>query len=171
MSKVIIDTETGEILDEIGIGDKFKIIRKKSVVYLKTMGIEPDGKVNIRKGRKYYFCLADGFDMLSDVLTGNEMLYFMRMIKYLEYNTGKLSYSNGRKITPIKLIDAIGVPKSTLFRVLGKLEDKEVIKRVENGNRTYIYINPFICFKGSCIDESLYDMFKDSTFNTYKVIE
>lgn len=171
MSKVIIDTDTGEILDEIRAGDKFKITREKSIRYLRSVGITPDGNVNIRKNRKYYFCLEDGFNMLCEVLSGNEIVFFMRMIKYLEYNTGKLSYSNGRKITPSKLVDAIGVPKSSVYRLLNKLSSKNVIKVVESDGKSVIYINPFVCFKGSYIKESLYNMFKDTDFNTYKINE
>jgi hypothetical protein len=50
-----------------------------------------------------------------------------------------------------KLSEALGIPRSTLYDTIEKLEEKDFIKRT--GKRSTYWINPYVMFKGNRINK------------------
>lgn len=155
--KIIVDTETGEILNELDIGDR--IVRQKSVDYLKD-SIE----FNYGSFTKLY---KGFFDALNDI-NGSECKILFKLLEYTRYETCVISYENGKKIKMVELANEMNISESTLKRGIKKLIELGIIKKGKYDDKSMYFMNPFLCFKGSRAKTAVIKMFEDTRFNQSK---
>lgn len=155
--RVIIDTETGEILDELNKGDK--IVRASSVEYLKTTVDMVD--FNDCK----FIKLQHSFMDYIDELTPSELKITLNLMRYIRYGTGKITYDNGKIMCTSDMAKEFGINERNIYKMLKSLCDKEIICRGKEGKNYVYYMNPFICLKGNRVSVDLIKMFEKSKYN------
>lgn len=157
MKRMVIDTETGEIIDELYGGDR--ILKQNSIEYLKSRTNFNDCKF-IKVQNSLFYTLNE--------MNGNECKVFLGLLKYVRYETGAITYENGKIIKISDLASEINISESTLKRGIKGLLKLEIIKKGKYDDKNMYFMNPFVCFKGSKITIELIKMFEDSRFNQSK---
>lgn len=158
--RVIIDTETGEILDELNKGDK--IVRASSVEYLKTtVDMVEFNDCKFMKLQQSFIDEIKGFN-------NSEITMCLYLMSWTKYGTGLISYSNGKIMRSSDIAKQIGIDVRNVQRILKSLCDKEIICREKSGKGYAYYMNPFVCVKGSRVDKWLVKKFEYSKFNKSK---
>ena len=160
MKKAILDTETGELIDEVFPGDR--ILRKNSIEFLKKKDEEDDGLIEINKGRpfiKLYDDVAE--DLAKERLNSSEFAVLLQCINHLSYVSGLAKRKNSDEpLTPVFFEKALGLSKPTVLAAIAGLIEKEIILRGETGERYQLFLNPYIFMKGRKINQTLFEMFK-----------
>lgn len=160
MEKYYIVDENGEIKDildglesyvVLNYGDK--VIRKGSVEYLKeTVNLKYNFiKVNSGLPESFY----------------NKHPILLTLMKYAEYMTNILVYSNGKIIKPSDISKICNISESTAKRYIKNMIEDDIIHKVKIDGKTAIMINPFICFKGKRLSLKTYEEFKNSIYVDY----
>ena len=159
----MIDAETGEKVNELFPGDKYRIIRKSQIEYAKK------NKDELEKQRIYKFGQDERFSMLSsfsakqlanEKLTGAEYRVLLIMISNTNYKSGLVTLGNNHDITVDWLSKALKISKNTTDSCIKTLVDRGIIARNTTNHRTQYFFNPYIQYKGAWINKTLYDMFK-----------
>lgn len=132
-----------------------------------------DGDRVLRKKASDY--LTNLVDIKYDFIKVNPKSYsevtkkysiFPTLTKYIGYMDNILEYSNGMNIERKDIMKLCDVSYVTVKRQLAGMIKDDVIHIVRKKRKTYITINPFICFKGKKIYISLYEEFKLSHWRT-----
>lgn len=150
----IVVRDTGEIVSGLNEGDR--IMRKKSLDFLEnTVEILPDAS--------YIKAYIKPLARLAEVATGPEMLMTFYLLQYLSYESGMLTHANGRILTRSQIASELGQSERQVDRTLDKLRENEVLKKVLGAKREVtIILNPWLFMKGTRINKTLYNMFKNS---------
>lgn len=149
----IVNTGTGEIENEIRVGDRHKITRRESIEYLSQFQewrIEQFYKGHIEEIRK-----------LMKELSTNEKAFLFSVAIYVGYEDCCLKYSNGKDITTEDLVKITGLGRSTLFETIKSLAKKDIIYRGKNSKNRQYFVNPWLFCKGNRINKVLRTMFKN----------
>lgn len=161
--KVVLDIETGEILNELENGDR--ILKKKSIDYLKnTIDVKEMTKVYNLNFVKLY---ESFFDIIGE-LNASELRVCLELFLNTRYKSGIIAYENGNVINSSDIAKKVEIDVRSSQRILKSLCDKEIICREKIGKGYVYYMNPFICVRGSSAYKSLVDKFKNSKFNKSK---
>lgn len=156
--KVILDTETGEILDELKNGDRIR--RKSQDEYCKNK----EELIDMNDNGSFIKLFNKTMAMLgNEKLTANEYLVCLRLLDYIEYESGILKYANnGRalKLTDIESITKLS--KSTVIRAMQTLVSKKIYGVHKTGKENCYTVNPFIFMKGRYVNKTLYNFYKKS---------
>lgn len=147
MERVIVDKNTGEIIGEMATGDK--ILKKKSYQFLRN-----NLKVNYNN---FLLLNQESLIKMNEFLTGNEFRYFFMLLAYVQY-AGRPLGSARKPMAMKELAKDLEISNSTLYRNLTSLEEKGLVKKIDNE----IYINPYIAVKGTRVDKEILEMFKDT---------
>ena len=115
-------------------------------------------KVEILKGESFTKVFDISMFELSRVLTGTEMLFVMYLSRFIEYESGKLSYSNGKSVNKYVLGKHLSKSIRSIEMLLKSLEEKQVIHKCKQGSIKY-FVNPFLFMKGRKINKTLCEMF------------
>ena len=157
MTRMIVDTETNEILGELEQGDR--IIKKKSVEYLGSTDVvetrpkDPFIKLyyNINK------VLMGEFSSISDYVLFHTLIHFVR------YDSCKLAYDNGVELKLKNIIEESGLPSSTCRRAVDKFVDKGLLYK----ERTTYYCNPYVFCKGNRVYRSTLEKFNSTKYKKF----
>ena len=155
--RVILDTETGEIIGELEKGDR--ILKGNSIDYLRDTVEFNDCRFS--KVQEAFF---EYRKKLSD-LEINVIVYLMGNTLY---RSGIIAHKNGKLITSESIANEYGCSVRKIQKILKSLCDKEIICRKKNGKGYVYYMNPFICVKGNRVSVDLIKMFENSKFNKSK---
>jgi len=158
---LIMETETGEVVNHINEGDSFRLIRKETKDYLR-------GTVEVNKGEAFVKVYAKTLFELSKSLTGTESQFVNYLIQYIRYTSGILAHSNANDSHPLTrqhMAQETGLSIKTVDRIMRSLQDKQVIGKHRTGNDITFTVNPFIFMKGDRINETLYNFFKNTRWN------
>lgn len=153
----LVRKDTSEVVDETNGDETFVKLRAGDVI-LRREGLENRVKlspVNMRFGKS-------NLDVMWDIY--KKYPIFFKMIQYLQYQSGKLVFSNGREINRKNLAQLCGVSKNTVDRQIKAMINDDVIKAVKSGRCVIYYLNPYIVHKGSMVYDTLLEMFKNSSF-------
>ena len=153
----LVRKDTSEIVDESNVDEVFVKLRAGDVV-LRKEGLEERTKlvsINMRFGKV-------NLNVLWDIC--RKYPIFFKMIEYLQYQSGKLTFSNGREINRRNLCELCNLSHNTVDRQIKGLIEEDIIKTVKNGRSIIFYVNPYVVHIGSTVYESLRDMFKDSIY-------
>lgn len=156
--KVILDTETGEILDELKNGDRIR--RKSQDEYCKNK----EELIDMNDNGSFIKLFNKTMAMLgNEKLTANEYLVCLRLLDYIEYESGILKYANNGRA--LKLTDIEGITKlskSTVIRAMQTLVSKKIYGVHKTGKENCYTVNPFIFMKGRYVNKTLYNFYKKS---------
>lgn len=102
----------------------------------------------------------DELNKIAFGLTGAETLTLIRLISYIDYESGMLKIDK-RPLLTKDIIEVTRFSKVTISDIMNSLVLKRILARNKVG-RTYQYFaNPYIFFKGKFINKTLLEMFKD----------
>ena len=158
LEKVLyVVTEEGEIIDSVSSDETVAKLRVGDRI-LRRDAIQPENKmVEI----KMHFIKVNT-DYFGDVAMKHPLI--SKLLKYIEYQTGRLVFANGVTINRKNLARACGVSKNTINRNLNKWLEEDILKVVKDGRDNVFFFNPWLAHSGSKVTQSLYDMFKDTMY-------
>lgn len=86
------------------------------------------------------------------------------LIKYTQYQTGKLVYRNGAIVTRRNLVRVCKLSQSTVDRQIRGLIEEDVIKLVRDKKEAIYFMNPYVAHSGKKVTESLLELFRNTKF-------
>lgn len=159
MKGIIINKETGEIVDELNEGDR---IRKKAQDdFYKSQS----DLIEINTDEDFVKIFGRTMSMLmkEEDLTLNEVKICLHMISYIGYESGLLRYENNGKLLKLKDIEEITkLPKRSVVRAMNSLVSRKVFGVHKTGKENAYTVNPFIFMKGRQINKTLYNLYKNT---------
>lgn len=153
----LVRKDTSEVVDENNPDEMFVKVRTGDVI-LRKEGIENKVKlspINMQFGKT-------NLSVLWDI--SQKYPIFFKMVDYLQYQTGKVVFCNGKEINRKNLIKLTGLSKNTVDKQLRDLQKDDLIKSVKNGREVIYYVNPYIVHKGSLVHDELKEMFRNSIY-------
>ena len=154
MSKVVIETETGQILTDLKEGDK--IIRGNSIEALKDLESAPEGETFTKLYHKVIPKLAEC--KLSSV----EWAIFLYLGTNLRYVSNVVKYRNGKTITRESLQRDLKLSEITVKRSVIRLIKEGLIIEARTIEGKVFVVNPFVLSVGDRINKTVYDLFRKS---------
>ena len=156
--KAVVDTETGEFLDEIKEGDRIR--RKSQDDYYKRKNelIDMVDNGNFIKIFNKTMAMLGG-----ENLTANEYQICLQLLNYIEYESGIIKYANtGKQLNSQDISDITGICYKGVVRAMQTLVSKKIYGVHKTGKENCYTVNPFIFMKGRYINKTLYDFYKKS---------
>ena len=158
----VINTTTGEIINEILPGDR--IVRKSSIDYL----MKKQNSVPHFDGEKFDMYKASDFTKIVDKnmrntdFTEQEAYLMLKLSSYVPYNGMALCHDNGKPMTKKQIVDVLGWSTSKFEHVLKEASKKNIFKSVRNDvTKKYEYfLNPLLFMRGVQIDKNVRKMFE-----------
>ena len=150
---VVVDLKTGEILTELHPGDRIQ--RKNSLEYLTDT-------IEINNNQPYIKVFTKTMFEVSKCLDGVTAQFLNFLIPYISYQTGILTYSNGKMLNRASLIALTGLHKDTVDKCLNKLITMKVLGKHKTGREVCYLANPFIFMKGNRVNKTLVKLFENS---------
>lgn len=145
----------GEIINHLYDGDR--ILRHKSAEML-------NGQKLWLPDEPFVKLLRSAQTKLQTDLKPVEYKFFYYLTVFVRYGSGLLAHDNGREVTVDWLAENAKVDVRTIYRLLSALRDKKVIGTFKTGGTVQIFMNPYICFVGRYINDTLYEMFVNSAW-------
>lgn len=178
-----VDVITGEIIKPESLRKSIERqsidIFREAMVTLQHAGINSTLRmIKTRKGAIHYcvkikenytFNKVFRVDMrwlLENVdLTEREQLFMFRFEHYLHFPSNSIVV-NGNHPTVEDMMKMMKLKSDKVVRnTINSLEQKQIIKTEQIGNRRIIYFNPFLISTGGIIDIDTYTKFQFSRFN------
>lgn len=167
--RAVVNISTGEI--EIEFEGDYKIVSKKqSDNYIKFKDkygkkiiseLEDNTIVPFNVGN-FHKLVTKEYTMILKELNDTEISFLARVMSHTAYRS--CGVQSGRKLefTMKELSELLSMNEKTMRKAIISLISKRMISKcVSSGYRFKIYVNPWICHKGSEIDATLKHMFGD----------
>lgn len=154
MSKLVYETETGQVINEIFDGDK--IIRGASVEAIKELESAPQGETFTKLYHKVIPLIA------QCKLTSTELVVFLYLGSNLRYISNVAKYQNGKLITRENLQQDLKLPEVTIKRSVLRLIKEGLIIEARTIEGKVFIVNPFVLSVGDKISKTVYDLFRKS---------
>ncbi len=154
MSKIVVETETGEVLTEINPGDR--IVRSNSVEALKDLESAPEGETFTKLYHKVVPKLA------QCKLSSAEWAIFLYLGTNLRYVSNVSKYRNGQLITRDNLQRDLKLPEITVKRSILRLIREGLIVEAKTIEGKVFVVNPFVLSVGDRVSKTVYDLFRKS---------
>jgi hypothetical protein len=154
LSKVVVETETGEKLTEIYDGDR--IVRGNSIEALKELESAPDGETFTKLYHKVLPMLA------QRKLSSAEWAIFLYLGTNIRYISHVSQYRNGRLITRESLQKDLDLPEVTVKRSILRLIKEGLIIEARTLEGKVFVVNPFVVSVGGRVSKTVYDLFRKS---------
>lgn len=98
-------------------------------------------------------------------LTGIDFKILFLMLAETQPITGSVCLSDGKPVTKDWICSKINKSEKTVRYSLKALEEKELIKKMDDNNCVKYYVNPYVFIKNRKINGYLYNMFKDTVWH------
>ena len=166
----IVSKETGEIIDQLKVGDKVikKENQEKQKEYFDTYETE------FNKDKRFVK-MFEGMNEVRKILTGSEALILLGMLDFVSYDDGiirKGGHGNGKILTVEELADEMDVNYSTIRKTISSLTKKGIIGIHKTGCRDNpnlliksIIVNPYIFMRGTKMNKTILGLFEDANWN------
>ena len=165
ISKYLIDSDTGEVLDTFYYGDKITKVTKEQLDYL-------NGTVVINENKNWNKLINSSLILLAtDHLTAIEcqiLFVLMAHIGWDKYSCYAIKLKNRsffRYLNSADIKEIINCSDSSFNRAIKNLEDKKIIKTEKKGRDNLYILNPFLIYNGARIPKKIYKIFEESKFN------
>lgn len=168
-SRLIVDSETGEILAKVHPGDRLTITRKNSLEALERMKRmrmqEP------RESETEPVPNAQFFKVFREVvrkvveecnLTAAEFSVFLYLSSNLRYQSNVAKHSNGELITKETVEAELPLSRATTHRAINGLIRHGLIVEAKTEEGKVFIVNPFVCCVGDKINKTTFDLFRKS---------
>lgn len=121
----------------------------------------PEDSILWKPENEFIKIFPDELNRIAFNLTGAETLTLIRLLGYIDFESGMLKKPDKTPLINTDIIKITGFSKVTVIDIMENLVLKRIFSRNKVG-RTYQYFaNPYIFFKGKYINKTLIDMFKD----------
>jgi hypothetical protein len=154
LSKIVVETETGEVLTEINPGDR--IVRSNSAEALKDLESAPEGETFTKLYHKVVPKLA------QCKLSSTEWAIFLYLGTNLRYVSNVSKYRNGQLITRDNLQRDLKLPEITVKRSILRLIREGLIVEAKTIEGKVFVVNPFVLSVGDKVSKTVYDLFRKS---------
>lgn len=154
MSRLVIDTETGQVMTEIYDGDR--IVRATSAEALRELESAPKGETFTKLYHKVIPLIVDCN------LSASELIMFMHLAVNLRYISNVAKYPNGKLITRENLQSDLKVSEPTVKRSIYRLIKVGLIVEASTIEGKVFIVNPFVVTVGDKINKTVYDLFRKS---------
>lgn len=154
MALVLMDTETGQILQELLEGDR--IVRKKSIEAHLEFERCPKGETFSKVYHKVIPLLVDCN------LTAAELVVFIYLTANLRYLSNVAKYRNGKLITRDNLHEYLKLSMPTVKRSVYRLIKEGLIIEANTIEGKVFVVNPFVVTVGDKVNKTIYDLFRKS---------
>lgn len=156
MERALVDTKTGEVLNEPG--DKIRLIREESIDYLKGQ--------KTWESHAFFKGYVDELRKVLPTLDKNEKSFLMSLSPYISYFDCHLQWSNGKDITIDGMTRISGYTRKTVIKILASLLEKDIVYRGKNSTSYQWFVNPWLFSRGNTINKVLQTMFKNYYIHT-----
>jgi hypothetical protein len=154
MARVVIDTETGQIVNELRNGDR--IVHATSVEAFREFESAPKGETFTKLYHRVIPLIVDCG------LSASELILFMHLAVNLRYLSNVAKYPNGRLITRDNLQNDLKISESTVKRSIYRLIKLGLIAEASTVEGKVFIVNPFVVTVGDKINKTVYDLFRKS---------
>jgi len=154
MARVVIDTETGQIVNELRDGDR--IVHATSIEAFREFESAPKGETFTKLYHKVIPLIVDCG------LSASELILFMHLAVNLRYLSNVAKYPNGRLITRDNLQNDLKISESTVKRSIYRLIKLGLIAEASTVEGKVFIVNPFVVTVGDKINKTVYDLFRKS---------
>lgn len=154
MSRIVIETETGEQLTELHEGDI--IVRGDSIEALKELESAPEGETFTKLYHKVVPMIA------QCKLSSSEWVIFLFLGSNLRYISNVSKYHNGKLITRENLQRDLKLPEITVKRSVLRLIREGLIIEARTIEGKVFVVNPFVLSVGGRVSKTVYDLFRKS---------
>jgi hypothetical protein len=120
----------------------------------------PEGHVVWQPENDFVKIYPDALNRISFRLSGAEAMTLMRLVPFIDYQSGMLKKEKRPLITK-DVIEMTGYSKVTVIGIMDKLVSERILAKTRVGRTFEFFANPYIFFKGKFINNTLIDMFKD----------
>jgi hypothetical protein len=155
--KYVVD-ESGEVLDSIDSTETYVKLNSGDRVLRKDYieKIDKHKSINMRFAKINFLVNGD---------ISRKYSIFPYLIQYVGYMNGVLRHRNGRLLTNDTIGELCHVSKITAIRQLRGMIKDDIIRKIKTDDGFAYVMNPFIVHLGKEINDSLYDMFKNSKYS------
>ena len=154
MARVVIDTETGQIVNELRDGDR--IVHATSIEAFREFESAPKGEAFTKLYHKVIPLIVDCG------LSASELILFMHLAVNLRYLSNVAKYPNGRLITRDNLQNDLKISESTVKRSIYRWIKLGLIAEASTVEGKVFIVNPFVVTVGDKINKTVYDLFRKS---------
>lgn len=154
MSKLVIETKTGEALTEIFPGDR--IVRSNSIEALRELESAPEGETFTKLYHKVLPKIAE------TKLTSAELIIFLFLAVNLRYISNVAKYHNGKMISRENIQHDLKLPEITVKRSILRLIKEGLIIEAKTIEGKVFVVNPFVVSVGQKVSKTVYDLFRKS---------
>ena len=158
---VLVEKETGAVVENIGVGDKVRIIPAVQLTAQKEMKADT---IPFGCGRRFVKLFPDNSKRLCERLSPNALWILQRLVPYVGMNGGVLRHSNGK---PLKRADVARLCLPTLAertadRAVTELCNCGVMGKAFLNGKRVLLINPYVLQNGSNASASLLKVFEET---------
>lgn len=145
-----------------GINDETRKVRKskKWKHEPKKKDDEPEDHKTWRPEDDFIKLYPDALSKISMRLTGAEALTIIRLLPFIDYQSGLLKIDK-RPLIIKDIMAMTGYSKVTVIGIMDKFHSEQIILKVKCGRTMEFYANPYIFFKGKYINQSLAEKFSN----------
>ncbi len=154
MSKLIIDSETGQVITEMHKGDR--IVRANSLDAVQSLENAPKNETFTKLYHKVIPLIID-----CD-LSAAELIFFIHLAANLRYLSNVAKYPNGRLITRENLKVDLKMSDITIKRSIYKLIKVGLIVEANTLEGKVFIVNPFVVMVGDKVNKTVFDLFRKS---------
>lgn len=160
--QVIVDTLTGEVVNDIRVGDRFSITRSSQLEHLSKQyaneSFIPDAK--------FIKVFIDPLHELKKALTSAELTFLIDLIGYISYESGILQYANGNSLSRSDISDITNVEMRWVDTLLASLIKKQVLGKHRTGKSVCFTANPYLFCRGQKVNKTLKKLYEKSKWAT-----
>ena len=163
----LVNSETGEILDEFNAGDKISVQRSSQIEYVKTH-IQ-----NFNADKSFIKIYDDVVPLLEKHLTNPEFKFVIILSPHVSYEDCIIRETTNRKSKILGISDIAEIHGYTYDyakKIMASLKRKGVIGKHDSGSilpgvtesKTVYTVNPYIYFRGNNINTAIYSFYENS---------
>lgn len=172
VTHVIINAETGQVVDELFVGDKIVKMKDKKA----KMEYLSNHMLDFNKNRSFVKMFDFDKDILDEI-NGNEAIFILKLFNYISYEDGVIrrgGHRNGKILNMKDLSSEINIPYDSLRRIIVSLTKKGVlytgkIACSEDPSHLVkgIVANPYLFMRGSKMTYSTLNLFENTKWANY----
>ena len=164
MAIVMVDTETGEIVNEVYKGDR--VIRKASIDHLKKPKEELPEDQTKWEMEQFYKGSIKELKLVSKQLTNAEVGFLFRVIPYISYIDCCIKHPNGKPIAIKGLTGITNTSRQSVSKTINSLVSKDILYKGRNSKEFQYYVNPWLFVRGNITNKILKNMFRNYYIHT-----
>lgn len=149
---LVINKDTGEVIDSIEEGDKFSITRKKKIDFMENT-IEIPFKSFVKLNTKEI-----GF--LSKELSKSDFAFLLSLCDFVGFYDNCIKNRRGDPMSIDEIALKLDIPRSTAYRIVNKLIDESILCKAKT-SEFQLFVCPLIFCKGNRANRVLQTMFRN----------